>query len=337
MITRFGSREICDVTFKALTNNQKVGNKEFEAGQPVFVIDTATTSNMEQASTTVYAQGGKGYNRLIAWEGEKTMTFTVTDALMSPLGLAILTGAGFAKEDAKKHIHVTYDVAITAGLGEITKEELANELGISASTAKIFVCADKDLVPYATKLDGNGAIEGWADKVVLSSEAVDDTYKTGTVVVVEDEHALKIDVQKEKVGQKGTYETETTFNGTVKLDFYVLMGSEATEITVGPNDFGGYFYVEADTLYRNQDGKDMAATLTFPKVKIQSGFTLTMAANGDPSTFDFVMDAFPAYTFFDHTKKVVCDMTIVGGSSLFPFFSTRRINSFHLTTEQRFE
>ena len=93
------------------------------------------------------------------------------------------------------------------------------------------------------------------------------------------------------------------------------MGSEATEITIGPDDFGGYFYVEADTLYRNQDGKDMAATLTFPKVKIQSGFTLTMAANGDPSTFDFVMDAFPAYTFFDHTKKVVCDMTIVGGSS----------------------
>ena len=315
MITRFGSREICDVTFKALTNNQKVGNKEFKAGQPVFVIDTATTSNMEQASTTVYAQGGKGYNRLIAWEGEKTMTFTVTDALMSPLGLAILTGAGFAKEDAKKHIHVTYDVAITAGLGKITKEELANELGISASVAKIFVCADEKLIPYATKLDGNGAIVDWVDKVVLSSEATDETYKEGTVVVVEDAHALKIEVQKEKEGQKGTYEKEATFNGTIKLDFYVLMDNEATEITIGPNDFGGYFYVEADTLYRNQDGKDMAATLTFPKVKIQSGFTLTMAANGDPSTFDFVMDAFPAYTFFDHTKKVVCDMTIVGGSS----------------------
>lgn len=71
MVSRFGSREICDVTFKALTQNQKVGNKEFNAGQPVFVIDTATTSSMEQASTTVYAQGGKGYNRLIAWEGEE--------------------------------------------------------------------------------------------------------------------------------------------------------------------------------------------------------------------------------------------------------------------------
>lgn len=69
MIGRFGSREIADVTFKALIQNQKVGNKEFKAGQPVFVIDTATASNMEQASTTVYAQGGRGYNRLISWEG----------------------------------------------------------------------------------------------------------------------------------------------------------------------------------------------------------------------------------------------------------------------------
>ena len=92
------------------------------------------------------------------------------------------------------------------------------------------------------------------------------------------------------------------------------MTTGATEITVAPDDFGGYFYVEADTLYRNQDGKDMAATITFPKVKIQSGFTLTMAPNGDPSTFDFVMDAFPAYTYFDQTKKVVCDITIVSGA-----------------------
>ena len=100
---------------------------------------------------------------------------------------------------------------------------------------------------------------------------------------------------------------------TVKLDFYVVMTTGATQITIEPNSFGGYFYVEADTLYRNEDGKDMAATLTYPKVKINSAFTITMAANGDPSTFDFQMDAMPAYTLFDRTKKVVCDIAIVGG------------------------
>ena len=297
MVTRFGSREICDVTFKALTNNQKVGNKEFKAGQPVFVIDTATTSNMEQASTTVYAQGGKGYNRLIAWEGEKTLTFTVTDALMSPLGLAVLTGAGLAEDADVKHIHVTYDVAINGeGNGVITAEKLAAELGLPKNST-IEVCNDAELKPYATILDGNGAVVGWADDVELSG-----TNSTTLNTIIE-------------VASKKPLNVKSTLGAgkTIKLDFYVRMTTGATEITVAPDDFGGYFYVEADTLYRNQDGKDMAATITFPKVKIQSGFTLTMAPNGDPSTFDFVMDAFPAYTYFDQTKKVVCDITIVSG------------------------
>ena len=299
MVTRFGSREICDVTFKALTNNQKVGNKEFKAGQPVFVIDTATTSNMEQASTTVYAQGGKGYNRLIAWEGEKTLTFTVTDALMSPLGLAILTGAGLSEDANVKHIHVTYDVAIgNDGNGSITVEQLAAELGLSKDST-IEVCNDTALKPYATILDGNGAVVGWADDIELSGT---NSTTLNNIIEVASEKPLNV---KSTLGA----------GKTIKLDFYVRMTTGATEITVAPDDFGGYFYVEADTLYRNQDGKDMAATITFPKVKIQSGFTLTMAANGDPSTFDFVMDAFPAYTYFDQTKKVVCDITIVSGAN----------------------
>ena len=297
MVTRFGSREICDVTFKALTNNQKVGNKEFKAGQPVFVIDTATTSNMEQASTTVYAQGGKGYNRLIAWEGEKTLTFTVTDALMSPLGLAVLTGAGLAEDADVKHVHVTYDVAINdEGNGIITAEKLAAELGMPKNST-IEVCNDTELKPYATILDGNGAVVGWADDIVLSGT---NSTTLNNIIEVASEKPLNV---KSILGA----------GKTIKLDFYVRMTTGATEITVAPDDFGGYFYVEADTLYRNQDGKDMAATITFPKVKIQSGFTLTMAPNGDPSTFDFVMDAFPAYTYFDQTKKVVCDITIVSG------------------------
>ena len=37
-----------------------------------------------------------------------------------------------------------------------------------------------------------------------------------------------------------------------------------------------------------------------------------MAASGDPSTFTFTMDAFPGYTMFDRTKKVMCVMQIIG-------------------------
>ncbi len=64
---KFGVREICDVVFKA-KSTVKIGSKTFVAGQPVLYIDTAKTSTMEGAATTVYANGGKGNTRLIAWD-----------------------------------------------------------------------------------------------------------------------------------------------------------------------------------------------------------------------------------------------------------------------------
>lgn len=72
-MNRFGIREICDVVFKPLTSVD-LGNQHFDAGQPMLYIDSAKTSSLEGAATTVYAQGGKGNPRLIAWDGEIKFT-----------------------------------------------------------------------------------------------------------------------------------------------------------------------------------------------------------------------------------------------------------------------
>ena len=53
----------CDVVFKPLTSVD-IGNQHFDAGQPVLYIDTAKTSSLEQAVSTVYAQGGQGMDML---------------------------------------------------------------------------------------------------------------------------------------------------------------------------------------------------------------------------------------------------------------------------------
>ena len=109
---KFGVREICDVVFKAKADT-KIGSTTFKKGQPVLYIDTAKTSTLEGASTTVYAQGGKGNTRLIAWEGEKTLTFTVEDALLSPIGFAVLSGAGLFKGVTEKvHVHATANAVV---------------------------------------------------------------------------------------------------------------------------------------------------------------------------------------------------------------------------------
>ena len=109
---KFGVREICDVVLRAKAA-QKIGNKVFYKNEPVLYFDSLKTSNMEGAATTVYAQGGRGNARLIAWEGERTVTFTMEDALISAMGFSVLTGAGLIDATEKPLIvHKTEQVQV---------------------------------------------------------------------------------------------------------------------------------------------------------------------------------------------------------------------------------
>ena len=318
---KFGVREICDVTFKTTADGQKVGNTPFDkAGTPAFFIDTATTSSLEQATTTVYAQGGRGYNRLIAWEGEKTMTFTVEDALISPMGLAVLSGAGLinADKDNERHVHITLVKNINAeGKTTVTLLDILDELGLSSlDYPSIDICKSDDVPAYGIVIDGSGAGVAMLEDGV--SGVISGIQITGTDSKTYD-NAIALDKDTVATFAMNTNaEIAKKYAGTtVKLDFYVLMNSSVTEVTIAPEDFGGFFYIEAQTLFRREDtGKDMAAEIIIPKAKVQSGFTFTMAASGDPSTFTFTIDAFPGYTMFDKTKKVMCVMQVVGADKV---------------------
>lgn len=271
---KFGVREIANVVFRA-KNEQKIGNKTFAKGQPVFYLDTAKTSSMEGAATTVYATGGRGNTRLIAWEGEKTLTFTVEDALLSPVSFAMLSGAGVVKgtNSEQVHFHQTTNAVISGTEIDLTDAlESAEQI---CATAPIYVMA----------LDSYGDLTG--------------DILTGWSVA--------------EGGKKLTISEAPATAGAVMVDYYVLKASDTvSELQIDAEHFGGYYYVEADTLFRRQaDGKDLPANLTFPNVKIQSNFTFSMASTGDPSTFTFTMDVFPGYTYFNHTNKVLCAIQVV--------------------------
>lgn len=64
---KYGIREICDVCFRAKAT-QKIGNKTFYKDEPVIYFNSLKTSSLEGAATTVYATGGRGNSRLVAWD-----------------------------------------------------------------------------------------------------------------------------------------------------------------------------------------------------------------------------------------------------------------------------
>lgn len=294
---KFGVREICNVVFKAKATT-KIGTSTFAKGQPVLYIDSAKTSSVEGAATTVYAQGGPGNTRLIAWEGEKTLTFTVEDALLSPIGFSILSGAGlFKQENQKVHVHTTaqayVDISTTTTDNDTITIDLTDALEANEAiddTAPVFCVITED----------DGSITG--DMLTgLAATAVPNSEDTRKVLLTRTSTGADI-------ARYANYGGRTVF-----VDFYVTKDSATvSELQIDAANFGGYYYVEASTLFRRQsDGVDMPAEITFPNVKIQSNFTFSMASTGDPSTFTFTMDAFPGYTMFDRTKKVLCVMQVI--------------------------
>ena len=312
---KFGVREICDVVLKA-KSAMKVGKKIFYANEPVIYFDTLKTSSMEGAATTVYAQGGRGNTRLVAWEGERTVTFTMEDALISPEGFMILSGAGLidaSEQPIYQHMSETID---------------ASKVSVNEAGVIVIETTEKPYLPGDGR--GNMAYVMFVKDDEIVSEpyipvhfAADDNVAN---VVDNALYLMNHDCYDEfgsaAEGDVHRYVVDTTFFAEGKLDltkfdsvivdYYVeRTGEGAMQIEITPDKFGGNYYLEASTLFRDQRGVDMPAEFIIPNCKIQSNFTFTMASSGDPSTFTFTMDAFPDYTRFDHSKKVLAAIQII--------------------------
>lgn len=296
---KYGIREICEVVLKAKAT-QQVGNKTFFKNEPVIYFDTLKTSSLEGAATTVYAQGGRGNARLIAWEGERTVTFTMEDALISPAGFMILSGAGLIEpaDDKPLYVHTTDkidDVKVENGLVTI-------KLNAPAAQPN----ENEDFI-YVMPLDSNGNV--FTEPFIASIK--DET--EGLVIEVTTKDQLNGRGAGE--GYEAHLEQYFVTGGVVLVDYYREMKSGAQQINITPDQFGGNYYLEASTLFRDTNGVDVPAEFIIPNCKIQSNFTFTMASSGDPSTFTFTMDAFPDYTRFDKTKKVLAALQILASEN----------------------
>jgi len=259
---KYGIREAVDVVFKA-ASAMTLGTQTFAKGEPVIYFDSLKSSTVEGGATTVYAMGGKGNTRLLAWEGDKTVTFTFEDALISSTGLAILSGAGLIKaatgESLTSHRTVTATSTVTV------EGTVPVDISAAIDASETFVTTDV----FGMVLDSAGEIVTKLG-VASATGATDLEFTAATAADV----------------PVGSY--------TVLVDYYVTKDADITQIDITAEQFAGYFYIEGDTLFRRQqDGVDIEAQVIIPNAKIQTAFTLAMSPTGDPSSFTFTADAFP--------------------------------------------
>lgn len=169
----------------------------------------------------------------------------------------MLSGAGVIKgtSEEKVHVHMT----TTTTVGASNRIDLTDALGsnVICDTAPVFIMGVET---------GDGSLDGSLFTGVV-----------GTTDISQGPKAYQyITLNGSTIPSEGT---------VVMVDYYISKNSaKVTELQIDAQHFGGYYYVEADTLFRAQkDGQDYPANITLPNVKIQSNWTFSMASSGDPS------------------------------------------------------
>lgn len=280
---KFGIKEVANVYFEALEDDVKAG---VYAGDIVLFLDTLKVSTIETSAEDVAAQGGWGNPRLIVWDFNKEINITLEDALISLESLRFMLGGAIKRPATGSEVIVRH-----------TEEVIAGENGI--------IPLPKDHLDGVTMTPQAYAgypirfinlTKGYRSQIVYSSEnnaanaMTADANGASTTKVLFYNKAFNVGIPATQGGDKG----EPAAAGDHIRIFWVekiasaanTNGESAVEVTISPSTFPGTYRVVGDTFMRNQNGKDRAFQFVIDRAKVLSNVTITLEAEGDPSTFE---------------------------------------------------
>lgn len=112
---QMANREVCDMVFQ-----------DYKTKKPFLFVDYANTSSQELTGETVYAYGGKGHPRKVAFTGDKAGTLTIETQIQTPKLWEMMTGGtkGTTAEimkHVKTTVGATNTITLDAGV-TLTKE-----------------------------------------------------------------------------------------------------------------------------------------------------------------------------------------------------------------------
>lgn len=220
---------------------------------PVLYLDTLKVSTIEQTADEATANGGKGNPPLVIWDYNKDITVTLEDALFSAKSLAIM----FSDSDTPGIID--HDGSNGTNYGLIMKTEVFTYKGKGSGSAAA------DTVSNIIAVNDKNTT-GWDDKYTVHGK----TYQ-----------------KKNPKFYTAEGQAVTTFKEKNKYfcSFDIVVTGQ--QIDISANSFPGTYYVTGDTYARSDiTGDDEFFQFIIYKAKVQSENTITLEADGDPSTFN---------------------------------------------------
>lgn len=262
---KYGIKEVANVYFEALETDQKAGVYK---GDIVLYLDTLKVSTIETSAENVAAQGGWGNPKLIQWDYGKEINLTLTDALISLESLRFMLGGAIKRPSATETVYVSHAeevVCLTNGVVPKPKHHLT----------------DTELTPTASA--------GHPIKLINFTKGTRTQLESGTI-----DGSKAITFKNPAMGLSDLgQDTEEGDHIRIFWEEAVTDASTtgAVEVTISPNTFPGTYKVVGDTFMRSQDtGADEPFQFIIPKAKVQSNVTITLEAEGDPSTFEMTLN-----------------------------------------------
>lgn len=282
---KYGIKEVANVYFEALDNDPAAGVYK---GDIVLFLDTLKVSTIETTAENTAAQGGWGNPRLIQWDYGKEINITLEDALMSLESLRFMLGGAIKRPGASdaEAIYVRHTAEVVAVAGDndtVVIPRPKDHLSGVVLTPTASVNHPIKLINLGGGVDSQGQPGTTAG---TRTQITSGSMGTGgaTVKFVNPKAGLDSEGVSPLVGDhiRIFWEEKVTTANTQE---------DAVEITISPDTFPGTYRVVGDTFMRSEKtGKDEAFQFIINKAKVSSEVTLTLEAEGDPTTFEMTLN-----------------------------------------------
>jgi len=279
---KYGIKEVANVYFEALEDDPK---SNVYKGDIVLFLDTLKVSTIETTAETTDATGGWGNPKLISWDYGKEITITLEDALISLESLRFMLGGAIHKPATDDTVIVHHTEEVIAGENgalPLPKDHITGNTLTPKATAN-------HPIRFINYGGGIGSTVAGVRTQIVAAVGQDGT--------VTDKTMAANDILKFKNTAMGVTTAAPAAEGDHIRIFWdeLVTGAAnadaAVEVTISPDTFPGTYRVVGDTFMRSQKtGKDEAFQFVIGKAKVQSEVTITLEAEGDPSTFEMTLN-----------------------------------------------
>lgn len=103
----FGIKELYDVSLKC-NFPMEIKGRTYETNESIIKFDRIQLAPLSEAKTRTYASGGYGNPQLITWEKTNEIVFTISEGVISKMGLAILSNSQLIESEKNEETPVSF-------------------------------------------------------------------------------------------------------------------------------------------------------------------------------------------------------------------------------------